>query len=179
MRTVVAYQMVSLDGVAEAPETFITAWDEAMDVNLARVIETQDAVVLGRRSYDEWAAYWPGSDVEPFATFINRVPKHVASSTSLTPAWNNATVIEGDLAPFITELKSRPGGDIGVHASISVTQALLAAGLLDELRLLIAPVIAATGRRLLEGVPAGQFETIRSVTSPTGHLLVDYRVVRP
>src|SRR5207342_1083036 len=77
-RKVVAYELVSLDGVAEDPDRFITAWDDAMDANLARVIATQDAVVLGRRSYDEWAGFWPGSEIEPFATFINGVTKHVA-----------------------------------------------------------------------------------------------------
>ena len=62
MRKVVLYELVSLDGVAEAPETFFADWDEAMEANLAAVIGTQDAVILGRRSYDEWSPYWPGSD---------------------------------------------------------------------------------------------------------------------
>ena len=68
MRKVVAYELVSLDGVAERPETFIPDWDDAMDDNLGSVIATQDAVILGRSSYEEWADYWPDSDVEPFAT---------------------------------------------------------------------------------------------------------------
>ena len=75
------------------------------------------------------------------------------------------------------DLKNRPGADIGVHASISVTQALLAAGVVDELRLVIAPKIAGSGRRLLDGLPAIQLEPIRSTTSPTGYLLIDYRVI--
>ena len=64
MRKIVVYELVSLDGVAEAPDTFF-GWDDALEANLAAVIATQDAVILGRRSYDEWAGYWPGSDVEP------------------------------------------------------------------------------------------------------------------
>jgi dihydrofolate reductase len=73
MRNVVAYELLSLDGVAENPDAYITNWDEAMDANLARVIGTQDTVLLGHRTYDDWAAFWPNSDIEPFATFINGV----------------------------------------------------------------------------------------------------------
>ena len=110
-----------------------------MDANLAAVIAAQDAVILGRRSYDEWAEFWPGSEIEPFATFINGVAKYVATSTPLDREWANATAVDGDLVEFVRDLKDRPGGDIGVHASISVAQALLAAGVVDELRLVIAP----------------------------------------
>lgn len=76
------------------------------------------------------------------------------------------------------QLKGRPGGDIGVHASISVTRTLLAAGVVDELRLVIAPTIAASGRRLLDGLPPLRLETIRGTASPSGDLLVDYRLLR-
>ena len=177
MRKVVAYELLSLDGVAEDPDGFITDWDDAMDANLAAVIAAQDAVILGRRSYDEWAEFWPGSEIEPFATFINGVAKYVATSTPLEREWANATAIDGGLVEFVRDLKERPGGDIGVHASISVAQALLAAGVVDELRLVIAPTIAGSGRRLLDGLPPIRLESIRSVTSPSGHLLVDYRVL--
>jgi dihydrofolate reductase len=178
MRKVVAYQLLSLDGVAEAPEEYFADWDDAMDANLGAVIATQDAVILGRRSYDEWAGYWPGSDMEPFATFINGVAKYVATSTPLDRGWANTTVIDGDLVEFVRELRDQLGADIGVHASISVVQALLAAGIVDELRLVIAPVIAGHGRRLLDGVPTIRLESIRSTVSPTGYLLVEYRVIR-
>ena len=178
MRKVVAYELLSLDGVAEKPDGFFASWDDAMESNLAAVIGTQDAVILGRRSYDEWAAFWPGSEIEPFATFINGVAKYVATSTPLERAWSNATAVNGELIDFVQDLKDQPGHDIGVHASISVVQALLTAGVLDELRLVIAPTIASSGRRLLEGLPPVRLETIRSVTSPSGYLLVDYQVIR-
>ena len=177
MRKIVVYELLSLDGVAEAPDGFIADWDAAMNANLAAVIATQDAVILGRRSYAEWAQFWPGSEIEPFATFINGVTKHVATSTPLDLDWTNATAIDGDLVEFARDLKQRPGGEIGVHASISVAQALLAAGVADELRLVIAPTIAGRGRRLLDGVPSIRLEPIRSAISPTGSLLVDYRVI--
>jgi dihydrofolate reductase len=177
VRKIVVYELLSLDGVAEAPDTFF-GWDDALDARLAAVIATQDAVILGRRSYDEWAPYWPTSEIEPFATFINGVTKHVATSTPLDPDWAEAKAIDGEMVEFVRDLKQQGGGDVGVHASISVAQALLAAGVVDELKLAIAPAIAGRGRRLLDGVPPVKLESIRSETSPTGHLLVDYRVTR-
>ena len=177
MRKVVVYEMVSLDGVAEHPDEFLGDWDEAMDANLDKVIAKQDAVLLGRSSYDEWAGYWPTSDIEPFATFINGVAKYVATSSALEQQWTNVTVIDGDLAEFVGRLKQEEGGEIGVHASISVAQSLFAAGLVDELQLVVAPGIAARGRRLLDGLPAVRFELIESATSPSGALLLGYRVL--
>ena len=177
MRNIVVYELLSLDGVAEDPDEFITDWDDAMAANLAAVIATQDAVILGRRSYDEWARFWPASEIQPFATFINGVAKYVATSTPLDRNWANTSVVDGELAGFVRDLKNQPGADIGVHASISVAQALLAAGVVDELRLVIAPTIAGSGRRLLDGLPPIRLEPIRSTTSPAGYLLVDYRVI--
>jgi dihydrofolate reductase len=164
--------------VAEAPDRFITAWDDETDASGASLIATQDAVILGRRSYDEWAEFWPGSEIQPFASFINAVPKYVATSTPLEREWTNSRVIDGGLVDFVRHLKGQQGGDIGVHASISVTRTLLAADVVDELRLVIAPTIAGSGQRLFDGLPPIRLETIRSTTSPGGHLLVDYRVVR-
>jgi dihydrofolate reductase len=177
VRKVVVYQLLSLDGVAEKPETFFAEWDEVMDANLAAVIAAQDAVVLGRRSHDEWSRYWPDSDVEPFATFINGVAKYVATSTPLDGDWPNTTAVAGDLVEFVRHLRDRPGADIGVHASISVAQSLLRAGVVDELRLVVAPALAGGGRRLLDGLPALRLESLRATRSPTGSLLADYRVV--
>ena len=176
MRKVVVYELMSLDGVAEDPDAFITDWDADMDANLATVIATQDAVILGRRSYDEWAGFWPTSDIEPFASFINPVAKYVATSTPLDRDWTNASAIDGELVDFVRDLKTRPGGDIGVHASISVAQALLAGGVVDELRLVIAPRITGAGHRLLDGLPALGLIPIRSVTSMGGYLLLAYGI---
>jgi dihydrofolate reductase len=177
MRKVVVYELLSLDGVAEKPDGFFTDWDEAMDANLGAVIAAQDAVILGRRSYQEWAEFWPGSGIEPFATFINGVAKYVATSAPLDRQWANATAVDGELVEFVRNLRNQPGGDIGVHASLSVAQALLASGVVDELRLVIAPVIAGGGRRLFDGLPAIRLESVRSTTSPAGYLLADYRVI--
>jgi dihydrofolate reductase len=177
-RKVVAGHFLSLDGVAEAPDRFINAWDEETDAHGADLIATQDAVILGRRSYEEWAEFWPGSEIEPFASFINAVPKYVATSTPLGREWANSHVIDGGLAEFVRDLKGRSGGDIGVHGSISVTRTLLAAGVVDELRLVIAPAVAGSGQRLFDDLPLIRLETIHGTASPSGHLLVAYRVLR-
>lgn len=178
MRKLVSTLFLSVDGVAEAADKFCVAWDEVVDAYGAAVIATQDAVILGRRSYDEWSEFWPDSDIEPFATFINQVPKYVATSTPLKQQWNNATAIDGGLVEFVRDLKNSGGGDIGVHASISVTQALLTAGVLDELRLAVAPAVVGHGRRLLDGLPPMSLEAIRCAATPSGYLLADYRVAR-
>jgi dihydrofolate reductase len=177
VRKVVVYELVSLDGVAERPDGFILDWDEAMEANLGAVIGEQDAVILGRHSYEDWADYWPTRDIEPFAAFINTVPKYVATSTPLNRDWANAAAIDGDLVEFVRDLKARPGADVGVHASLSVAQALLAAGLVDELRLVVAPMVVGSGRRLLDGLPSLRLESTASATSPAGYLLLGYRVV--
>jgi dihydrofolate reductase len=176
MRKVVVYELLSLDGVAQDPDQFIGDWDDELDARLGEVIAPQDAVILGRRSYDEWSAFWPGQDIQPFSDFINPVAKYVATSTPLAREWSNTTVIDSDLAEFVRDLKSQDGGDIGIHASISVAQALLAAGVVDQLRLVIAPRIIGSGRRLLEGLPPIELEWIRTIVSPGGYQLVDYRV---
>lgn len=177
MRKIVVYELLSLDGVAEAPDTFF-GWHDSLDANLAAVIATQDAVILGRRTYTEWAQFWPSSQIEPFATFINGVTKYVATSTPLDQDWANATAIDGGLVDFVRDLKQQEGGDVGVHGSISVAQALLAADVVDELKLVIGPMVAGRGRRLLDGLPSIQLESIRSEISPTGYLLVAYRLIR-
>jgi dihydrofolate reductase len=177
VRKIVVYELLSLDGVAEDPDSFIADWDDAMDANLAAVIATQDAVILGSRSYTEWAQFWPNSQIQPFSTFINGVTKYVATSTPLDQNWAHSSVFDGGLVEFVTDLKTQGGGDVGVHASISVAQALLAADVVDELRIVIAPRIAGRGRRLLDGLPSIRLESIRGQMSPTGHLLADYRVI--
>jgi dihydrofolate reductase len=178
MRKLVLSEFLSFDGVAETPTDFILDFDdEVMDEFGERTLSTQDTVVLGRRTYDEWAGFWPESDIEPFASFINAVPKFVVTSTPLDQSWANSTVAQVALHEFITSLKNQPGGDIGVTGSITLSQALLAQGLVDELRLVIAPAIMVKGRKLFEGTAPSRFEVTRNVTSRTGYLLVELRLV--
>ncbi len=104
--------------------------------------------------------------------------KYVATSTPLGPGWARATRIDGDLTEFVDDLRNQPGGEIGVHASISLVRSMLAAGLIDELKVVIAPAVAGGGRRLLDGLPATRLELVSAETSPGGHLLATYRVLR-
>ena len=177
MRKVVAYTLVSVDGVAENPEQFFFDFDEAMEANLAEVIATQDTVLLGRTMYDEWSSYWPTSDDQPFADFINHVHKYVATATPLTGEWTNAEPVQGPVDDFVRELKAGDGGDIGVHGSIALTQSLLAAGLVDAVRLLVAPRVVGNGRRLFEGDTAHPLELVQCAGSPSGSMMVHYNVL--
>ncbi len=176
MRKVVLYELLSLDGVAERPDEFITDFDEVMEENLGRVIASQDAVLLGRRTYDAWAEFWPGSDIEPFASFINGVEKFVFTSTTPDREWANAAVVDSDLAAFVTDLKHGSGGDIGVHGSITLARALLDAELVDELRLVVAPDLHVRGRKLFDGGKPKRLVLTRSIASPGGYLVLDYQV---
>jgi dihydrofolate reductase len=176
VRKVVAYELLSLDGVAEQPDEFVTDFDDAMRENLGRVIATQDAVLLGRRTYDDWAMFWPTSDIEPFAKFINGVEKFVVTSAPPGETWANTTVVDGGFVEFVTELRQRSGGDIGVHGSIALTQSLLEQGLVDELRLVIAPALHMHGRKLFDRGLSRRLTLIRHVTSPSGYLLLDFQV---
>jgi dihydrofolate reductase len=176
VRKVVLYELLSLDGVAEDPDGFILDWDEAMDENLQRVIADQDTVLLGRKTYDDWTGFWPGSAIEPFASFINNVRKYVVTSSESVQPWQNAAVVDGPVAAFVSELKGQQGGDIGVHGSLTLARALLEAGLVDELRLVVAPGIADTGRKLFDGLKPRRFQLTRSVSSPAGYLLLDFQV---
>ena len=177
MRKVVVYMLVSVDGVAEDPDQFLFDFDTVMEAHLGEVIGTQDSVLLGRKMYDEWSNYWPKSEDQPFADFINNVHKYVATATPLTREWTNAESIPGPVDDFVRELKARDGGDIGVHGSISLTQSLLSAGLVDEVRLLVAPRVVGSGRRLFEDDVAYSLELVQSTSSPSGSLLVHYNVV--
>lgn len=177
VRKLVVYTLMSVDGVAEAPENFVHDFDEDMEANLAEVIEAQDVVLLGRVMYDEWAKYWPSSDHQPFADFINGVRKYVATSTALTTQWSNAEAVQGPVDDFVRDLRSAEGGNIGVHGSISLVQSLLAAELVDELHLVIAPSMTGSGRRLfVDEQTDRRLELLRARGTPSGSLLVAYRV---
>ncbi|WP_222264593.1 dihydrofolate reductase family protein [Modestobacter marinus] len=175
MRELVTYHLVSLDGVAEEPGNWVFDVDEEVFAHLGAVIARQDTVLLGRGTYDYWAGYWPGSDVEPFATFINGTPKHVVTSRPLAPPWANSVVVDRSVVEHVRALKQGEGGDIGVHGSITLTRSLLRAGLVDELRLVVAPTIAGTGRRLFDDGELRRLDLIAVSGTRSGALLLAYR----
>lgn len=176
LRSVVVYSLMSLDGVAEEPGDWMFDVDPEVFSFLGRVIETQDDVLLGRGTYDYWVDYWPTSDVEPFAGFINSTPKHVFSSTPLRGTWTNEQLVAVPLEDHVRGLKAGPGGDIGVHGSITLVQALLAANLVDELNLVVTPTIAGRGARLFpSGIDGPLRLTCTSESrTPSGTLLLSY-----
>ncbi len=185
MRKVVLYTLMSLDGAVDHPNRYfapargdVPEFDEVMVDNEEKVIGAQDAVLLGRHMYDEWSRYWPTSDEQPFAAFVNGVKKYVVTSTPLTGSWDNAEPVHGPVAELVRDLKARPGGDIGVHGSIALAQSLLAEGLVDELRLVVGPVVGCPGRRLFDGtLDLRRLELLSAVPTPSGSLLLAYRAL--
>jgi dihydrofolate reductase len=182
VRRIVVYTITSLDGSVDDPNRLFPpdvdpekpqppTFDDELIARETALIERQDAVLLGRHMYDEWSRYWPTSDVQPFADFINGVKKYVVTSTPLTTEWGDAEAVSAPLADIVRSLKALPGKDIGVHGSIELVQSLLAEGLVDELHLAVAPVLDPEGRRLFDRLPALQRLTLVSATpTPTGAL---------
>jgi dihydrofolate reductase len=157
MGRIVVTEFVSLDGVMEDPggsENFkhggwsfeIPRGDEGDKFKLDEVFSS-DALLLGRKTYEGFAAAWPSRDGE-FADKFNNMPKYVVSSTLQNPEWNNSTVLDGDLAEDVAKLKQQHDGDIVVHGSAQLVQSLLERDLVDELRLMVYPVVLGSGKRL-------------------------------
>ena len=175
MRKVVMYELLSIDGVAEEPGNWMFDVDDAVMDNLGRVIGAQEDVLLGRGTFDYWAGYWPTADNQPFADFINGTPKHVFTSGTPSQEWGGTTFVDAPAAGYVAELKEGDGGDIGIHGSIALSQSLMGAGLVDELRLVVAPTVAAGGRRLFgsEG-ELQRFELTDARGTPSGLVLLAY-----
>ncbi|HEV2527903.1 MAG TPA: dihydrofolate reductase family protein [Thermomicrobiales bacterium] len=175
MRRVVAYSLVSLDGVAEEPGDWMFDVDDDIFANLERVIRDQDTVLLGRGTYDYWSDYWPTSDVQPFADFINGTPKIVYMSSTPATVWSNTSFIHEKAEDHVAALKRSGDGVMGIHGSITLVQSLLAANLIDELQLLVIPTIAGRGRRLFRDDGDLQRFKLRTVAgTPTGAVALHY-----
>jgi len=157
MGRIVVTEFVSLDGVIEDPggsEDFkYGGWsfeiDRGDEGNKFKLDETMsaEALLLGRVTYEGFAAAWPTRDGE-FADKFNSMPKYVVSSTLDAPEWQNSTVLRGDLADEVASVKQRHDGDVVVHGSAQLVQGLLDADLVDELRLMVYPVVLGAGKRL-------------------------------
>jgi dihydrofolate reductase len=154
---IVVTEFVSLDGVMEGPtgdDDFVRgAWsfeidrgDEGDKFKLDETVEAE-ALLLGRRTYEGFAAAWPSREGE-FADKFNNMPKYVVSSTLDDPEWNNTTVLSGDLEEEVSKLRREHEGDIVVHGSAQLVHALVENDLVDELRLMVFPVVLGTGKRV-------------------------------
>lgn len=175
-RRVVMYELMSLDGFADDPgegEWFHGAGTGLGDF-LSDTVGSQDAVLLGRTTFEKWAPYWPTATMQPFADFINGTPKFVFSSRPLTLEWAGSTQVTDSAASFVAELKNRPGRDIGIHGSLTLARSLLAARLVDDLRLVLAPSLAGTGKRLFGDSELQRFDLLDEERAG-GCLLLHYR----
>jgi dihydrofolate reductase len=180
MRKIVASELVSLDGVMESPEEWAFSYsnDEMAEANTSGMAEA-DAMLFGRVTYEEFAAYWPyqNSAEQPFTDYLNNTPKYVVSTTLEEPLeWQNSILINDNVAQEISRLKQQPGKDIGIVGSGTLVRSLLRDGLLDELTLMVPPIILGRGKRLFE--EAGDqkaLELVDSKTFATGVLYLTYR----
>lgn len=156
MRKIVAGLVMSLDGVVESPDEW--GWHRYMNEEMAQGIVAgiahADAVLIGRRTYEVFAAMWPNQPSEvPMSDFLNQSPKYVVSTTLRGPLeWANSSLIEGDLREELTKLKLLPGKNIQVPGSPTLVRSLLREGLLDELSLNICPIVVGSGMRLFDGI---------------------------
>lgn len=179
MRKIVAGLFISLDGVVETPNKWNSPYftDEMWETIRVGIVQA-DAVLLGRRTYQEFVELWPkqGGDV-PMADFLNNSPKYVVSTTLDTPLqWANSRLIAGDLADKLTWLKQQPGKNIQIPGSPTLVKSLLRDQLLDELSLWIFPLVVGTGMRLFDGM-ANQvrLKLVESTTFSTGVLGATYQ----
>jgi dihydrofolate reductase len=189
MRKLVVLTFVTLDGVMQAPggpkeDTSgdfkfggwtVSYWDDFM----AKVMESQMAkpfdLLLGRKTYEIFAAYWPNAKNEPGAKELNEAKKFVVSTTLSRLDWNNSTLLTGDIVKEVKNLKNQEGPEIQVHGSSNLIQTLLKNDLIDELRLKIFPVTIGTGKRLFgDGTIPAAFKLLESKTSAKGVIVANY-----
>lgn len=184
---------MSLDGVSQGPGSpdedtsggftrggwFVPHMDQDFIDQASTWLELADALLLGQRTYTAFARDWPliTDPNDPFTTRMNSLPKYVASNTLTRGSWNPTTVLSGDIGAQVRELKSTPGGEIQIHGSSTLAQSLFAAGLIDELRLVVAPVVVGSGRRLFpDGATPAGLQLLESRTTPGGLALHSYRL---
>lgn len=175
MGKIVSNFFISLDGVVEAPDKWhFPYFNDEMGDAVGAGAQEATAFLMGRVLYDEWAAYWPESDDEPFASFFNNIPKYVVSNSLTEATWNNTTIISGDVASEIRTLKAGTDGTIQMSGSATLVRWLLAEGLLDELKLMIHPIVVGKGRRLFEDTPQHALHLVEHEVFTTGVLHVTY-----
>ncbi|MGV9721445.1 dihydrofolate reductase family protein [Nocardia beijingensis] len=181
MRKITAGLFIAVDGVVEDPQDWhFPYFDDAMGAAVDAQLGAADTLLLGRKTYESFAGAWPereaaGGPDAAFATKLGDARKIVVTRQKLEFDWRNSEVIDGDLIEAVTALKAEPGGDIGMSGSVSVVRQLLAAGLLDELHLLVHPIAVGKGERLFrDGAPTVALRLLSSATFGTGVLHLVY-----
>jgi len=176
MRKIVAGQFITLDGVVEVPEEWMGPYfTPELGQTIGSLMGAQDAMLLGRVTYDEFAAHWPQQTGE-MADTMNGTPKYVVSGTLKSAEWQNTTVIPAASAiAEIAELKQQPARNIGMTGSATLISSLLREGLLDELHLFVLPLVVGSGKRLF-GTPGDQLplKLLGSATFQTGAVHLTY-----
>ncbi|MFG3440971.1 dihydrofolate reductase family protein [Nonomuraea sp. NPDC047897] len=176
MAKIIANFFISVDGVVESPDQWhFPYWNDEMGAVVEAGMRSAAAMLMGRKLYDEWSAYWTTTDADQdIARSFNEIRKYVVSNTLEKADWTNTTVISGDVAAGVRELKERIDGDIQMSGSATTVRWLLADGLLDELNLLVHPIAVGHGQRLFEDTPTHPLKLVRSETFRTGVLNLTY-----
>ncbi len=177
MRKIVAGLAITLDGVVESPSSHWLLFNGEMNEVIGAGVAQSDAILLGRNTYLQFAELWPklGSHV-PMADFMNNTPKYIVSSSLTTLDWANSSLVTGDLAEEVAQLKERPGKNIQIPGSPRLVRSLLRDGLLDELSLMVHPIVLGAGMRLFDEVTNRiGLKLIESRTLSTGVLCVTYQ----
>ncbi len=179
MRKVIASMFISLDGVVESPDKWhFPYFSDEMGAAIGEAMASADALLIGRVGYEQWAAYWPTASDSEIADFMNGTTKYVVSTTlgedDLT--WQNSTLVSGDVAQEIRAIKEQPGKNITISGSATLVRSLLRKGLLDELRLMVHPIVVGSGRRLFDdGNGQVALELAECTTFSNGVLDLTYR----
>ena len=176
MRKIVAGLRVSVDGVVEAPETWTGPYfSPELGQAVGSIMAGGDTMLLGRVTYQTFAASFAGNTSDPMAAQMNACPKVVVSTTLGKAGWENSTLIQRDVAQEVTRLKEQPGSDLAIIGSASLVRSLHAAQLIDHYRLLICPLTLGSGTRLFDGpAPLTELELTSSVATTKGVLITQY-----
>jgi dihydrofolate reductase len=168
---------MALDGVVESPEKWsFPFWNDEIQKFKLGELKATDALLLGRVTYEGFAAAWPGrKDPDGFADRFNSMPKYVVSTTLKKLDWNNSHLIQGDLAGEVAKLKQAPGKDIVIHGCPSLVRSLMPHDLIDEYRLLVYPLVLGRGKRLFDETSLANFKLAESSTFDTGVVKLIYR----
>jgi dihydrofolate reductase len=176
MKKIISALFISLDGIAEAPTDWhFPYFNDEMGDAVAAMWARSDTMLLGRKSWQEFAGYWPANPQEEGADFMNGTPKLVVSDTlDSVDGWQNSTVVKGDPVEALTEIKAGEGKDISLIGSLTRTRTLLHAKLVDELHLLIHPIALGSGARLFDGGAHVPLQLLSTTTFTTGVLHTVY-----
>ena len=171
-------EILTLDGVMEAPDQWVFQYmDQEIGEDVMAALQETDAMLFGRKTYQEMAAAWPGRTGD-MADRFNSVPKYVVSSTLRDVTWNNSQVITGDIAEEVAKLKAQPGGILLVQGSADLVRLLAQHHFIDEYSLHVAPLVLGKGKRLFQEVDQTRLQLANSKAYKTGMLSLSYESVK-